>query len=1282
MKRIVLYLALFLMSMQLLLAQEGSLLKDINVTGSAVNGLRIYESIAVDNIIYMIADNGLEKKGIWKSDGTAGGTVLIKEITEVPLYRNYVRHLTYSGGKIYFVVELESGLKYLYKLDVGQTSTTSSLQLFQLDYADEVFVNVNGTLYFGTSKGLMKTDGTVAGTVLVKPFYESYGSPVNYGVSLNGMLYFLVLNNFEKIILYKSDGTTEGTVAVTNTTGSNPSAPLVALGDNVYFKQVLPSGTALFKANNTTPVTLVRQFTSGLSNLVSAGNELYFSANDGVNGNELWKTDGSTAGTVLVKNINPGAASSDPSMFRTADGQLFFVANDGTHGRELWKTGGTASSTKLVRDIRTGDSGSDIKELVTVGSKAAFVANDGSGEKLWQSNGDVYSTKILADVMASKLLNVSGTLYFNGNAGKGMELFKSTMVTGGTSAVTNIAKPSSIPLDFTEINGVSYFTADDGIYGRKLWKTDGSTAGTMLVTNIQSGASSSNPEQITNVNGTVFFVTGNDSQVHSLWKTSGTTATTFKVKDFTKADTLQGLINVNGTLFFGIINSSGSMQLWKSDGSTAGTQLVKTFPQTDTFSPVTLNGQVYFGAYDGINSVDLWKSNGTAEGTVLVKDVAPTWGESMYTSITVAGNFIYYIVVSGNYKNALVKSDGTTEGTTVVSNIRLEYLSKLVAVNDLVFFVGVDGAAFDDYSGEILYRTDGTEQGTYTIAKLETIQGDPYIYVHDMVAVNGLLYFVHGFEEEIWRSDGTAEGTQRVTNFGSRADRTTIDHVTVIGKTLYFIATDRNSGREIWKTDSATETTSLAYDMNPNGSTRFYDMGALNNQLLISADNGMYGAELFRYQEINTVNTVRINAGGQAFAASGSRQFDADRYYAGIDRTSSIATGDILNTTDDVLYRSGRCSPSFSYNIPIANGKVNVILHFAETYFGTAGKKGGAGSRQFNVTIENSRKLTNFDIFAAAGGAMRAVQKSIPVTVTDGMLNIDFTSGAADLPRISAIEVVVASQTYKVVADSYIRDGGYSAANYGYFPDLEVKNVAESDASTKRSSYVRFQLPQTFDVGSAKLRIYGHNHENSKDIYLHAYGVDDDSWTENGISKNNAPAASTASLGYVAVNDQYKYYEIDVTSYVKAQQESGNDLLTLLLADPNNRNTRLVFNSKENSANPPQLVIQPASVSNSSARLNQENIAENVQAEQESVIYPNPVKEQFTVSLSMQHVGPVSFELISQAGKSYAVRTAESARPGEKAEVNISSLTLSTGIYMLKIQSNAFTEVIKMLVTE
>lgn len=154
-------------------------------------------------------------------------------------------------------------------------------------------------------------------------------------------------------------------------------------------------------------------------------------------------------------------------------------------------------------------------------------------------------------------------------------------------------------------------------------------------------------------------------------------------------------------------------------------------------------------------------------------------------------------------------------------------------------------------------------------------------------------------------------------------------------------------------------------------------------------------------------SAIRINAGGNTFTASGSRQFIADTYYGGIDRTGFISSGDILNTTDDVLYRTERSATSFNYSIPVQNGTVNVVLHFAETWWGAPGRgTGGAGKRMFNVDIEGSRKLTNYDIYAKAGGAMKAMQETIPITVTDGMLNINFLSGSADMPQVSAIEVL------------------------------------------------------------------------------------------------------------------------------------------------------------------------------------------------------------------------------------------------------------------------------------
>ncbi|WP_171036562.1 ELWxxDGT repeat protein [Dyadobacter sediminis] len=1288
----VLFLAFSLISAEALLAQESGLVKDINVTRSA-NGFLIQESIAAGSMFYMIADHGPVKQGLWKSDGTAKGTVLVKEFPGA----RFVGNLSSYNGTVYFVVLpiVGSYELNLYKSDGTSEGTVlfHNLTYMLPDRTNMPYANLNGTLYFSGTTGLRKTDGTASGTVLLKRFTFHEKEVLKEAVEVNGTVFFTTVEDEIHYRLYKSSGTGSGTVDL----GDNLAGPawtyssLVTMGSDVYFSASNARVAGLYKVSNATGITLVKAFSSGVQNLTRIGNSLYFTASDNGDGNELWKSDGSTAGTGLVKDIRSGASSSDPSMLTVVDEQLYFVANDGIHGRELWKSGGTAATTELVSDIRPGMADSEIRELTAVGSKATFVAQDGSGEKLWQINGNVYGTRVLAELAASHLLNVNGTLYFNGNTGRGPELFKSTMVTGGTHAVTELARPESMPLGFTQVNGVSYFTADDGIHGRELWKTDGSTAGTILVKDVVNGANSSYPEQITDVNGTAYFITGKESQVHSLWKSNGTPATTIKVKDFTKADTLQGLINVNGTLFFGVVNGSGSMQLWKSNGSAAGTQLIRTFAQTSTFLPVTMKGRLFFGAYDGINSVDLWKSDGTAAGTVLVKDLAVSRSrndvEGLYTSITVAGNLVYYIITDfdGRFgRNQLVKSDGTSEGTTVITRLTSSF-SKLTTVNNLVFYLAFHGG--DDYDGEALWRTDGTEQGTFSVAGFQFYDYDRIstIFTHNLLAVDGNFYCVPKRQEQLWKSDGTVKGTKQVTHIGTPENGAFIRLTAAIGNTLYFTITDENHRLKLWKTQGTAESTGPAYDLNPNGSTLFYEIAALNDQLLVSADNGRYGAELFKVQQAHTENTMRINAGGAAFTASGERQFSADQYYEGIDRTSSVATGDILNTTDDVLYRSGRCSPSFSYTIPVPDGSMNVILHFAEIWYGVPGKgTGGAGKRQFNVTVEGSRKLTNFDIFAAAGGAMRAVQIPIPVTVTDGVLNIDFTSGAADMPRVSAIEIVATSLALKPVADAYVRDGkDYYWMRYGYTSSLEIKNNTDTDdLSTKRSSYLRFQLPQAA-ITSARLRVYGHNQENSKEISVHAYGVDDNSWVEEFITRRDAPAASTPSLGYAVVNAVYKYYEVDVSSYVKARQQFGETQVSFLLADPNNRNTRVVFNSKENSDNLPQLIVQTPSGNKNPARLNQEAVpSETVQDGQESAVYPNPVNGRFTITLSSRHSEDVSFDLLNSTGQSYPVAPLEKARAGQKAEADISGLALNAGMYLLKIHSAAATETIKLLVTE
>ena len=116
---------------------------------------------------------------------------------------------------------------------------------------------------------------------------------------------------------------------------------------------------------------------------------------------------------------------------------------------------------------------------------------------------------------------------------------------------------------------------------------------------------------------------------------------------------------------------------------------------------------------------------------------------------------------------------------------------------------------------------------------------------------------------------------------------------------------------------------------------------------------------------------------------------------------------------------------------------------------------------------------------------------------------------------------------------------------------------------------------------------------------------------------------------------------------------------------------------------PPQLVIVPGTVTNSNIREGIEEISSTAAAEAESSsVYPNPIRKQFTVQISSKHSEDISLDLLNSSGQSSKVEATQKAIAGQKADVDISNLRLSTGIYLLKLHSKAATETIKILVTE
>lgn len=299
---------------------------------------------------------------------------------------------------------------------------------------------------------------------------------------------------------------------------------------------------------------------------------------------ELWKSDGTNAGTVMVKDINPGTSSSSIGYITALEQQIYFVASNGSNGVELWKSDGTEAGTVMVKDIRTGSASSFPSGLMGMNQVLYFSATDGiNGAELWRSDGSSAGTTLL------KNIHPSG---------------------------------SSSPQYLVEINGIIYFSADDGTNGRELWRTDGTAEGTYLLKDIAPGSSSSSPGSLVKIGSTLFFSANDGINGVELWKSDGTAAGTVMVKDIWTGGSESypyNLRNVGGTLFFSADNGANGMELWKSDGTSAGTVLVKdVWPGTPSGASGNFAGmvnQLVFTGNDGVNGDKTWVSDGTSEGT-------------------------------------------------------------------------------------------------------------------------------------------------------------------------------------------------------------------------------------------------------------------------------------------------------------------------------------------------------------------------------------------------------------------------------------------------------------------------------------------------------------------------------------------------------------------------------------------------------------------------------------------------------------------------------------------
>ncbi|MBD0260881.1 MAG: hypothetical protein ICV83_34610, partial [Cytophagales bacterium] len=495
------------------------------------------------------------------------------------------------------------------------------------------------------------------------------------------------------------------------------------------------------------------------------------------------------------------------------------------------------------------------------------------------------------------------------------------------------------------------------------WKSDGTTAGTVRVIDASPGPGHSLPSSLTNFKGTLYFAaqaTLGGSSGQKIWKSDGTAGGTVVLADPGYLNYAENLVAVGNGLFFtayqfnnsGLYGETGG-ELWYSDGTAAGTLLVKDIevgPESSWPGNLTdVNGTLYFSAHLASRGLELWKYT---PGDCVPPNAA----------LAVTGN----IVCSGNPARVSVK--GTQTGVTYQLYFNNSPLGEPVAGGGDIS-IPFPGNSLVPATYVLTVRASGC---------VEVPLAQPvYIEVIEPIATPAVAAVtVNPGDAALLTASGAPAGSTyrwygAASGGGVLATGATFTTPRLWVRTTYYAS--------IYASPTGCESARVAATVNINGGSQF-----------------------------------RTNAGGGEFTMPEGNVFAADAYFSG-GTVSSVAGGEVANTTGDDLYRNMRIGTAFAYNLPTGSGTFDVTLHFNETYWGYR-TTGGVGSRQFNVDLEGSRRLTNYDVFAKAGGAMKALTETFRITVADGTLNIAFSKGLADNPAVAAIEAVPVNDGLRVNA--------------------------------------------------------------------------------------------------------------------------------------------------------------------------------------------------------------------------------------------------------------------------
>jgi ELWxxDGT repeat protein len=912
-------------------------------------------------------------EALWSTDGTAGGTTIIKRDINVfvrPAPTDFIQ----VGSRAYFTAAVEGGGLELWSTD-GTTlgtlrnehlPTSASTALPEMRGAFEASLVFVATGEAGISQ-LYVTDSSSGDTRVLTAFVGDASAPRDEFLVVGNKFYFTAQDASYDGQIWVSDGTAAGTREVTNSLGSSNSVALSATYNPQSFHrvgdQVLYTSDGLLWridiASDTIYAVTAADGSDGFGppEVVSSdafvelnGFLVFIAADPAGTGLDLWRTDGTTSGTYRVAPIVVGIASFEARqapVFRKVGDKVVFIADDGVNGSQLWSSDGTAPNTvRLTNATKPENVSFQIAvPVATVGDVGYFNISDGADVttwSMWRTDGTLAGTRKVngfpaIDQSLAGTVRAAGEgnqLYFANFNGTDVSLLKYDASVDSTTLLKAGLRIFGPYEYFYYADGLLYFSNDSPLLGNEPWISDGTATGTRLIADLnpQTMDGSAAPGEFVDFNGGVAFAADDGVNGRELWITDGTLPGTRLLADVNPGPAGSNpsyLFAANAALYFFATDVVGMSHFMRLPGSGTAESLAYVMPQRPVFpgfpaceqdAPVVMDGKVYFAADDGSNGVELWTSDGTASGTRMVADIGPGFVSSDPCYLTVSGNRLFFTASSPDAGTELWISDGTATGTIQVADIFAG--SDTSAPRSLMEFNGnVYFGAYEPEHGAELWKSDGTATGTVLAAEFapsagssganpkgvmngklllevfrQDVPGGPFqprlfssegtsgssvqltpdtIDARAGIFINGGKAYFVGYDStagfEPWVTDGTANGTQRLSDINATGDSGTTWFADFRGVTLFGVV-DPTHGDQIWRTNGDPAGTTLLANVLPPA-TQMQSVAlfarhriAVGQEFLFVGTDPTVGSELFALT--NTAPTAAADSVNSANGAS------------------------------------------------------------------------------------------------------------------------------------------------------------------------------------------------------------------------------------------------------------------------------------------------------------------------------------------------------------------------------------------------------------------------------